>query len=513
MPRGGCRDIAGVFAARNRYIDIRMSESRVPIFRKPFEPSYLTFRWALLLRGYRGSVGASENQALKAPLTPVSGPVDRPWRLGIWLSAGAMLLCLFGKSDPIDNEFWHSWILEFQTAGYQGLSANYPPLLLHWLRLVAWTFSAIGITPQNSMLIKVVVTFPTLLCQLAFVDLVGRRLAQLGEAPQQSGLFWLAVFNPALLANGPIWGQVDLLPILPAYFAVTSATERARAVWALPWLVVALLTKMQSIVVVPVIAGLALRHFRQQVLGALIAIAIIALGFLPFALAGADVFDALGRAYWGNLSLYPFSTIDAANLWYLVVGKSMQPHDLSVLSSDCFPGWLVDLATPRKLGLLSYSILSLALMISAFRNTSRQYVLGLTVVSATGFFAFSSGMHERYLFFAAAFAALWGCEAPHRRHWYPLLTALLYVNMNFALNFFGHRFLRLVSAVVVLTFFGLGCQAMFQSNRLDRGYFCLCACAERHPWAPYLAFTALWLILAASLVVSQLHNSGNTLSS
>lgn len=473
--------------------------------------SLRTFLRASLSRLHHELAVSCKNRTEQRPPKPARCPEAPLWRLGIWLSAAAILMCLFGKSAEFDIEFWETWILEFQNAGYQGSSANYPPLLLHWLRLVAWAFNALEIAPRSSLLVKVLAIFPALLCQLAFVDLVGRRLAQRGELPQRSGLFWLTVFNPAFLVNGPIWGQVDLLPILPAYFAITCATDRTLATWALPWLAVALLIKMQAIILIPVIAGLALRHWRQHVCGALLGIAVIALGFLPFALAGADVFDAMRRAYWGNVNLYPFSTVNAANLWCLVVGQSLQPDDLSILSSDWFPEWLIHLATPRKLGLSGFLVLSLAVVISAYRNGSRESGLGLTVVSAAGFFAICSGMHERYLFFAAAFAALWACEAPNRRYWYPLLTALVFINMGFVLKFFGHRFIRLVSAVAVLAFLGLGFQVLFQTNWLDRVFADLCARAEKHPLAPYLTFAALWLILAGSLVFAQLRKSGSIL--
>ena len=425
------------------------------------------------------------------------------WKIGLWLSAAAMFACLFVDGFAQDIDFWRTWIWQLQMDGYQALNANYPPLLLHWFRLLAWVFNTFNISPQSDLFIKSSAALPVMLSQLVLVDLVGRHLAARGEAPLRQATFWLTVFNPALLLDGPVWGQVDLLPFLPTYCAIVLATDQSRSVWAFPLFALALLCKFQAIVFAPLIAGLALRHWRAQLLGLPLAVLVIGAGFLPFALGGADVLEAMERAYWGNLGIYPYSTLNAANLWYLISGSSYQPDNVSLVPPGTLPEIMRQLATPARLGLLSFAIISLWVFVSALLRRDRAHTLGLAVLSTLGFFAFSSGMHERYLFLAVPLAALWGCQAPDRRFWYPLLTFLVYLNVNFMLSISGDFAWRALSALVVAAFVFMVLQSLM-GRHLELIGRRLAATAEMVPQGPYAALALAWLALM-SWQVGQLH--------
>lgn len=414
-----------------------------------------------------------------------------PWRIGLWLSAVVMTLSLFFVGGGQDIEFWRSWIIQLQTGGYHALDANYPPLLLHWFRLFAWLNECLGIFPHGDGLVKGWTQLPIFISHLYLLALVGKELSQQGLNPLHSATFWLTAFNPALLHNGPIWGQVDLLPFIPVYFALVFAMDERRAQWSWPFMAIALLCKFQAIVFVPLLCGLSLRFPKRHALGVLGAFLAFALAFSPFIVSG-DLVKAFKNAYTNNLGIYPYSSLHAANLWYLLAGGNMLPDSNSLLTGDWARLPIASWMTPSKLGLGLFGLSSLIIAIAATKKKQLKDVFGLAVLSMVSFFAVSSGMHERYMFLAIPFAALWGCRARQYLLWYPVLTALVYINSNFVYPLTADNGTwNLISICVVLVFLVMLAQVVF--NRSIAGPNWMAGIAARSPLSPYLLVVTLWV--------------------
>jgi Gpi18-like mannosyltransferase len=412
------------------------------------------------------------------------------WRIGLWLSAVVMTLSLFFNGGGQDIEFWRSWIIQLQTGGYHALDANYPPILLHWFRLFAWLNEYLGFMPHGDWLVKGWTQLPIFISHLYLLELVGKELTRQGLNPLHSATFWLTAFNPALLHNGPVWGQVDLLPFVPVYFALVFAMDERRAHWSWPFMAIALLCKFQAIVFVPLLCGLSLRFPKRHIVGALGALFVFAIAFSPFMVSG-DAVKAFERAYIDNLGIYPYSSLNAANLWYLLAGGSMQPDSTSLLTGDWSSFSIARWITPSKMGLGLFGLLSLIIAIVATRKKRLEDVYGLAVLSVVSFFAVSSGMHERYMFLAIPFAALWGCQARQYLTWYPVLTTLVYVNMNFVYPLTAsHGTWNLISVCVVLALIVMLAQVVFKRSFIGLNWFV--GIAERSPLSPYLFLVMLW---------------------
>ncbi len=413
------------------------------------------------------------------------------WRIGLWLSAVVMTLSLFFNGGGQDIEFWRSWIIQLQTGGYHALDANYPPLLLHWLRLFAWLNQYLGILPHGDWLVKGWTQLPIFISHLYLLDLVGKELTRQGLNPLQSSVFWLTAFNPAFLHNGPVWGQVDLLPFVPLYFSLVWALDERRARWSWLLMAIALLCKFQAIVFVPLLGGLSLRFPKSHALGVLGALAAFAIAFSPFMVSG-DTVKAFKNAYINNLGIYPYSSLNAANLWYLLSGGSMHPDSTSLLTGDWARLPIAPWITPSKLGLGLFGLLSLIIAIAATLKKQRADIYGLAVLSVVSFFAVSSGMHERYMFLALPFAALWACNSRPHLLWYPVLTVLVFINMNFVYPLAGnHRTWNLISLCVILVLIVMLTQVIFNRSLMSSKW--LVSIAERSPWSPYLLSCILWI--------------------
>jgi len=414
------------------------------------------------------------------------------WRIGLWLSAVVMTLSLFFNGGGQDIEFWRSWIIQLQTGGYHALDANYPPLLLHWFRLFAWLNEYLGILPHGDWFVKGWTELPIFISHLYLLELVGKELTRQELNPLQSSVFWLTAFNPALLHNGPIWGQVDLLPFVPLYFSLIFALDERRAQWCWPLMAIALLCKFQAIVFVPLLSGLSLRFPKRHALGVIVAVLVFAIAFSPFMVSG-DAVKAFKNAYINNLGIYPYSSLNAANLWYLLSGGSMHPDSTSLLTGDWARLPIAHWITPSKLGLGLFGLLSLIIAIAATLKKHRADIYGLAVLSVVSFFTVSSGMHERYMFLALPFAALWACSSRPHLLWYPVLTTLVFINMNFVYSLAGtQRTWNLLSLCVILVLIVMLAQVIFDRSFINSKW--LVSFAERSPWSPYLLSLSFWAI-------------------
>jgi Gpi18-like mannosyltransferase len=373
-------------------------------------------------------------------------PADRRYVLPILL--GTLVLCfgVFTTSCEGDLGCWLGWMRDLQQGGFAHLKANYPPILLCWFWVLAKTFAAFGSTGVCTPLLKAGLLFPILGVQVFTAVRLAKWVEAHGQTPFTSPLYWGYCLSPALFVDAPCWGQNDLLPFAAVTLAILCALDPARARWSLLWAGVALSCKFQAIAFAPVVAGLMLRQ-RKALLPA---VAIGTVGFVacwtPFLIHWRF---PLARAYVSNVSMFPFASYDGANLWMLL-GRNRVSYRISLLTGLQAPGLVEKLATPYLLGLMAFGLLSLWVAWQSWRQPQRAWTWATLVY--TGFFCFSAGMHERYLFLAVP-AAAFAAAAEGRLLWvYGALNLLCAVNMALLLPPAGVSYWVLTSAGVLATF-------------------------------------------------------------
>ena len=339
----------------------------------------------------------------------------------LWLllaTALAVRLVLMPLPDPYEADlstFWRPWMAFAAQNGLAQLylrgepAVNYPPFYLTLLaglgsiyRLVVPDFAY---TPLQSILIKL----PGVAADLGVTVLIyyAARLTVAEERketlPLAAAALW--AFNPAIIYVSAYWGQVDSIHTFWLLAALLAALGR-RWGWSGVFTALSLLTKLQAIVLVPLLLFLAWR-WRGLVRLGLGGALTLAVGLLPFAATGA--LRPVLSAYGGSIGYYPRLTVGAYNLWWSAdyVGRKLlgrpPTNDLRLFGPVTIQ-WL-------SLGLFAaYVALVLWALARSIRPDRTDEKTALAVFFAAGmlffgFFMLPTEIHERYILPALAFLA------------------------------------------------------------------------------------------------------------
>lgn len=357
----------------------------------------------------------------------------------------ANLICTLGSAYDGDQSFWVGWVQQLIDGGFGNFKGNYPPLYVFWLWVVAqvhWLFSvAVG----KTFLLKFICLWPVYFSHLFLVDWLCRFTGRFG-CPQwrRHLLIGFVALNPALLLNGPIWGQVDLLPVVLAMLSIYCISRPGKVKFASLFFVLSVLTKFQMIMFLPVFGGLFLRHWRISWKGLPFAVAGAVLVLLPFLVTG-NLVRMLTNAYVQTSSQYPYATFNGANLWMLLAGNAT-PDNIPIWGvRDYGLGFLLK---PSVMGRLLFIAVSIFVLIKSLFCRSVRSAYALCTLNALAFFVVLPGMHERYLLYAVPAALCWAVWNFKRGGVFCLLVTLVAsMNINFINSFRGGDAWKVASTV------------------------------------------------------------------
>lgn len=265
---------------------------------------------------------------------------------------------------------------------------NYPPLFLLFMQGYAALLHGFGITIQAGQL-----SFKSLLIVLDLVAGIAVFGWSLGKekAIVRWGLLCLFVLNPALIVNSSIWGQVDILNGM--LMAGALLTFLASPILAGILFVLALLTKLQAIVIAPVFGCYLLKCLWQRnikplihmTIGAVIPVIGVAIYFASY----GGLQAMFKSAYMSAVGLYTQVTLNALNIWFYVVGTVPTTSDTAKL-------W--NIISLRNLGfiLLLLAVIYTGIYLWKCRTITTAILLKAGVWISFAFFMLPTEIHERY---------------------------------------------------------------------------------------------------------------------
>lgn len=340
---------------------------------------------------------------------------------------------LFLKGYAADLGYWQDWVRQLSQNGYEGFNGNYPPVYIHWLYLVGQFYNITAIPLEHNDLLKFLTQIPVTVCHCVLTIIIFRQLqtANVKESLLQAVMAF-TVFNPAILVNGPMWGQVDLVPAVTVYCSLIAASSWRYAYLAIPLFTLALLTKFQTIAFAPVFGFLFFNKIRHHLVGILLAVALCVLIFMPSIIAG-HFWQSFRQAYIDTLGQYPMTTFNAANLWILLTGNTAP--DNIILFGIAPESSLAPVFMAKHFGMLLFSMTSLFVfthgiyfLIKNQNQVNTNQLLGYSLFASTicalAFFTLLPAMHERYLF-PATIMALGYCAITRQKILYPALISVI----------------------------------------------------------------------------------------
>ena len=199
----------------------------------------------------------------------------------------------------------------------------------------------------------------------------------------KTGLFASAfyIFNPALIFNSTLWGQVDSITAL--FYLLSIYLVGINPLFSSLALSLGTAFKPQVALAAPIVLMLMLkRHLSlKKMIGYVVLSAgVFVLVFLPFNLPDKNPFLFIFERIGVTLNQYPFGSVNAFNFWGL--WGFWKPDSVGIVSA-------------KILGLLFFGVVSVFSLIKLSKKEGWQYHLAAILMAAN--FLFFTRMHERHL--------------------------------------------------------------------------------------------------------------------
>ncbi len=359
-----------------------------------------------------------------------------------------------------DLDFWIRWSNRIHRFGlgnvYGGVTGN-----ANYLPVFPWVLAGLNrvvggaLTQENVVLVKVAALMFDAVLGIVIAIAIARR----GRPP---ALALLVVANPATLYNSWVWGQIDAIHTAFVAGSWLALVDGRGAVAAILF-VLALNSKLQSVVFLPFFA-FALVHVLgrnpRRWAAAAIASAVTQLVLLaPF--LNERALRAIWKNVFGVVGYFKAVSLNAWNLWYLVLADPAEVEDTTRVLGMTYRAWGVALLGAA---LLLVAIPFVRWVRRLFRERSPvnldEHGFLLLGLAGVAFFAFPTEVHERFLHTAVV---LVGIDAVIRGRYalYAALSIAYLVNLEGVLRWRGLDYGRAVfdpraTAVLVLALFAVG---------------------------------------------------------
>lgn len=323
---------------------------------------------------------------------------------------------------------WSDMVYQNGFSKFYSLEAftDYPPGYMYILFVIGWLKNTIPALAGNILLIKM----PAIICDLIAGGLIYKVAKRRFSENAALIITSLYLFNPAVLINSAVWGQVDsVFTIFVAYTCYLVAEKKLIPAYFV--FAAGILIKPQTLIFTPIIIfgildqvileNFEVKRFFKELLMGILAIACMVLACLPFGLE--EVFNQ----YKETLNSYPYATVNGYNFWALL-GKNWHGQEGK---------WL-------GLTFQTWGTVSIVLLVAfaAFvwwkcrKSKGKYFFLAALIICLM--FNFSARMHERYMFPALVLLVLAFLYEPRKEIAvsYMILSAIHFVNVAHVLFFF-----------------------------------------------------------------------------
>lgn len=292
-----------------------------------------------------------------------------------------------------DMGFFRSWaqsasqdILNF----YKNTpSCDYPPLYIYVLYLIGKIASIGNLSHYYNVFLK----FPSILADVVSSYIIYKIAKKHFTKSISAFISALYIFNPAVFIDSSAWGQVDSFFTMLVIIAVYFLSEKKIGLSSV-FFTGAVLMKPQGIIFAPVlffeiVNERSLKNFLKAFVASLVTAVIV---LVPFAIGQDPLW--IFKLYEKTISEYPYASVNGFNFYGLLGTNYVNSSTKFIIYSYSTWGFIFIVLT---------TAFSWFIYIKG-KNSNLAYLTALLQIALV--FTFSTGMHERYLFPAAALAIL-----------------------------------------------------------------------------------------------------------
>ncbi len=351
---------------------------------------------------------------------------DEKALLCLILGAGLVLRLILASAVegfPSDIACFKAWALEaakdlpgFYTSG---IFCDYPPFYIYILFIVGKLASIPWLNPYFTLLVRL----PSMMADLVTAYILYRAAKR--HLPEAWELLLAAAyaFNPAVLLNSTLWGQVDSFFTMMIVSALILLREN-RTGASSAMLCAAVLMKPQGIFFLPVLLFELLKRkeikpfINAAIAGLMTALAVI----LPFSFNQRPLW--ILKLYMNTASGYTNASLNAFNLFSLLGANLKDDSEIWFLFS--YRTWGLVLAV--------ILVIFTGFLYLKGRHVSLPFIAGLLLNA--GAFVLVSRMHERYMFPVIALVLLCFVHLKDRRLGllFVSMTVLVFLNSHVVLS-------------------------------------------------------------------------------
>jgi len=318
----------------------------------------------------------------------------------------------------LDQNTFIAWSSNLARNGFKNFYSDWSDYLPGYMYFLWFLGKIKGIIP-DILLYK----FPAIFSDLFTGFLIYKIAKKYVNEKKSILLSSLFLFNPAILGNSTLWGQIDSLVCL--FSVLTIWLLEKNLLLSAICLSLGTLIKPQTAFLTPLILYLLIvkktkikNIFIYAISGALIFI----LGFLPFAPKELNIFNFIYERLVFSSNQYPYTSINAFNFWGL------------------FGFWKTDIKNiPLNIvGTLIFASVCIFSVLKGKLIKGKKYVLSALIFLAS--FLFLTRIHERHLLPIFPFVLLSTIFLPNTIVIYFLLSLTYVFNLYYSFIWITHDF-------------------------------------------------------------------------
>lgn len=292
----------------------------------------------------------------------------------------------------IDIGDWFAWAIRLDHLNFsqfysKDVFTDYTPGYLYILSLLGFLRNSLGL-PDNIFIFLLKV--PAIVAEVIIGIFIYKEIRKYFSQKLALLSFFLISFNPALIFNSSVWGQVDSVLTLFMLIAVIALKENNLVISSI-FFGVSLLIKPQAIAIMPLFAVFLINHLKLPNLVKLLLPGLLVIFILAFPFFPDQTLINLARHVLNTAGEYSYTSINAYNFWGTV---GFWIPDNQLWNGLSYRMW-------------GYILLASYWIIIGYLYLKKKLSIYATASLATlGFFFLPTKVHERYLYPAIVFLVL-----------------------------------------------------------------------------------------------------------